>query len=272
MNINSFLRSATVCLSVLYLSFNLSAQEEDPFFEGKHTPLKMNEEHPTKLVHVYTEMIEITSLEYAEIMSQPFKSSNQTVLRNTLIENVKNGKAKLFSNQSVVTRAGDVATALSIKELIYETEYETAQSISEDEVSPFNPIASSITKSPTDSASKTKSIIFPPTPTAFETRDIGSTLEVENLIDPDEKIITLGFKPDIIQNTGYHVLTEWNTVLSKSKVQMPIFYKLSIRSTLTLKDGEFTLVGTHTPDIDGKADNTKKLLVFVKASIMDIEK
>jgi len=210
-------------------------------------------------IQVYTEMIEISALEYADIMTDQTISNDHTALRNKLIAQVKAGKATLISNQSLISRSGERATNESVRELIYQTEYE-----------PSEPIVN--VEDDEDPSSKPMLTVIPPTPTAFETRNTGTTLEVEAVMGADMKTIDILFNPEIVKQVGYHEFSEWTTEFAKTKVQFPIFYTMRIAAGITVSDGQFTLVGTHSPEVDGKPDNSKKLLIFVKASVLKVAK
>ncbi|MFT5906258.1 MAG: hypothetical protein ACI9E1_001865, partial [Cryomorphaceae bacterium] len=148
----------------------------------------------------------------------------------------------------------------SIREFVYETEYEPGE---------VYPNTTENTVSPTP---KTIPTILPPTPTAFEIRNMGSTLEIEAILGKNEKIIIITFKPEVVKHVADNVLTQWVTEFAKVDVRMPIFYTLRMNTVLTVLDGEFTLAGTHSPEVDGKPDESRKLLVFVKASVLKLGK
>jgi len=205
-------------------------------------------------------MIEISAIEFADIMTDPSNSSNHTTLRNKLIAQAKTGKAKLISNQSILARSGERAMSESIREFTYETEYEPAEGIPNKE------------EDPSSSSYKPMLAIFPPNPTAFETRNLGTTIQVEPILGQDMEIIDLNIKPEIVKQVGYHVFSEWVTESTKSKVQLPIFYSIRLNTSLTLKNAQFTLAGTYSPEIDGKSDDSKKILFFVKANVLKVSK
>ena len=147
-----------------------------------------------RVVLIYSEIIEISSIQYAKLMSEPMSSSNHTMLRNKLIKQVKAGEAKLISNHTITSCSHDRVTSESIKELIYATEYEPA------EIYPT-----------TNKKIKTKGgqIVLPPNATAFESRNLGTTLEVEPILsfEPKLRIVDLTVRPETVKLTGYNVLS-----------------------------------------------------------------
>jgi len=206
---------------------------------------------------IYSEIIEISSIQYAKLMSEPMSSSNHTMLRNKLLKQVKAGEAKLISNHTIITRTGERATSKSIKELIYATEYEPA------EIYPT-----------TNEEIKTKGgqIVLPPNVTTFESRNLGTTLEVEPIFSEDEQIVDLTVRPETVKLTGYNVLSSWDTQLAKVNVQMPNIYTMQLNTSITTRDNQFNLVGTYSPETNGETDESRKLLHFVRASILNVEK
>ncbi len=243
MTIQKHLKSVTVFAFSL-LSFNLSTLAQEP--------APVADRHLPRLIQIYTEMFEISALEYAEIMSKPSTSSNHTALRNKLIAQVKAKKVKLVSSQSLISRSGERSTSESINELIYATEYEPAEAVPQKKGNP-----------------DAKITILPPTPTAFETRNVGTTIEVETTIKQDLRMIDLTFKPEVVKHLGFRILGEW---INGTNVEMPIFYTIRMNTSLTVLDGQFILAGTNSPQVDGKEDSSKKILFFVKASILKVEK
>ena len=244
-----------VILSLLTLS-SLNAQQDDSFAHdnGSETLVRAT----PKLLHIYSEIIEISSIEYAELMTDPMTNTNQTALRNKLIQQVEAGEAKLFSNQSITTRSRERATIESIKEFIYETEYEPGESIP----STNNTTATNLGFQ----------MVLPPTPTAFEVRNLGTIIEVEPFNTKTPGVIDIIFRPEIAKHIGYNILSEWNTELAKVNVQMPSIYTMRLETSFTAYDNQFTLVATYSPETNGVTDESRKLLHFAKTSILKVGK
>ncbi|MFT5905364.1 MAG: hypothetical protein ACI9E1_000961 [Cryomorphaceae bacterium] len=209
-------------------------------------------------VHLYTEFIEISSLEFAGLMSATSNDSDHTTMRNKLLKQVKDGKATLVASNSIICRSGERCTSESIREYIYPTEYQPPSL-------PGNGL-------PGWNKTKPSVVDFPPLATAFETRNLGLTVEIEPIIGEDRKTIELTFKPELIKHVGDEVFLDWNTPKVASKSKMPTFYTLRINTSLTISDGQFVLASALTPELDGKPDHTKKVLVFVKATVLKLGK
>ena len=245
----STLSLAALCLG----SFSppVQAQAIDP--ASKNVLVKK----PTQ-VHVYTEFIEISSLEFAELMSDASNSSDHTVMRNKLLKQVNDGKATLMASNSIIARSGERCTTESIREYIYPTEYQPPSL-------PGNGL-------PGWNKTKPSVVDFPPLATAFETRNLGLTVEIEPIIGEDRKTIDLTFKPELVKHVGDEVFLDWNTPLVASKNKMPIFYTLRINTRFSTSDGQFILASALTPELDGKPDHSKKVLIFVKATVLKLGK
>jgi len=210
-----------------------------------------------KQIRIYTETIEISAIEYADLMTTPTNSNNHNLLRNKLLELVTKGKAKLVSNQSLIARSGEKATVESIREYIYPTEYEPAETMEPKKDFTPEQIASFQ--------------VLPPTPTAFETRNLGHTLEVEPTLGDDGKTIDLRLSPESTKHVGKHITAEWKTKTAEVNVEMPIFYTLRMNTSVTVIDGQFLLVNSYSPDKDGQPDHSRKVLQLVRAEILKLE-
>ena len=86
----------------------------------------------------------------------------------------------------------------------------------------------------------------------------------------DGKIIDLRFVPEIVYHVGNQVWAEWKGEHGNSPVQMPTFYTLRINTAVTLADGHFMLAAALSPkNKEGIPDFTRKLMVFVKADVIE---
>jgi hypothetical protein len=237
------LLTAVLSLSTVFLLTPSAYSQDDSDPTGDFAIL------PPKLIRVYVEYYEVTTLELAEIMSEPKTSGDDTKLRTELLTKAKAGKASLLESQTVICHSGERSTTESITEYIYPTEYETSQP-NEDEKKQVH-----------------SSIVIP---TAFETRNLGSTFEVEPILGEDGKTIDIIIKPEIAYLVGE---TIWGQG-PKSDVlfKMPTFYTLRQNTSLTLTSGKFQFTAALTPKDDkGVSDTTKKVLVLLKADIVVIE-
>ncbi len=228
------------------------AQTGTPEFDplGEHNDLP-------KQIRVQVEFIDVSHEQLTELMFGEKAPASDVELRKQVAQLIKDGKASILETMLCTARSGQKATSESIEEFIYPTEYEPAQLPKPQE-----------SKDGADSA-KEKSSAIGPTPTAFETRNLGSTLEIEPMLGEDERIIDLRFLPELVYHVGNEIWAEWKGEHGNSPIQMPKFYKVSVNTAVTLAAGKPMLVAAVSPkDEQGKTDFTRKLMIFVKADVL----
>ena len=106
-------------------------------------------------------------------------------------------------------------------------------------------------------------IVTPSTPTAFETRDIGVTLEVEPVVGPDNYTIDLNLSPEVVEfegfiNYGSPILGPTvatvlgipvpgaqitTSVLTPNTVNQPIFSTRKVTTSVSIWDGQTVALG-----------------------------
>lgn len=216
--------------------------EYDPLGEFDHLP---------RQIRVQVEFIDLSHEQLTGLMSG--KPAGDGELRNQVAQLVKDGKASVLETLLCTARSGQKATSESIQEFIYPTEYEPALT----------------TEASQSGKAAEGDRTAGPTPTAFETRNLGSTLEIEPTLGENNRIIDLRFVPDLVYHVGNTVWSEWKSENGDSSIQMPRMYSLRINTAVTLEDGKPMLVGALSPKAeDGTTDLTRKLMVFVKADVI----
>lgn len=147
--------------------------------------------------------------------------------------------------------------------------------------------------------------VTPATPTAFETRNTGVTLEIEPTIGDNDFVIELQFVPEIVEFEGFinygspiqspstDILGNPVTVtITENRIEMPVFSTRRVTTSLTIYDGYTVAVGglmredvQNVEDkvpifgdipiigrlFQSKAENRIKsnLIIFVTAQIID---
>ena len=139
---------------------------------------------------------------------------------------------------NVVARSGDTAKIEVIREFIYPTEYDPPELPDRVTTTGIFPVT-------------------PSTPTAFETRNTGVTLEIlPQTGDTNDFVINLNFKPEVIEfegfiNYGSPILgsatnadgsTE-EIVITENRIEMPIFSTRRVETAITIFDGHTVAVG-----------------------------
>jgi general secretion pathway protein D len=195
--------------------------------------------------------------------------------------------ADMMTAPSVTARSGQKATIEVIREFIYPTEYEPPE------------IPQSVGSGESGGIGGTVSFIpvTPATPTAFETRNTGVTLEIEPTIGENDFMIDLRFVPEIVEfegfiNYGSPIFGADDSVLTENRIEMPVFSTRRVNTSLTIYDGYTVAVGgLMREDVQNvedkvpilgdipivgrlfqtKAENRIKsnLIIFVTAQIID---
>lgn len=156
--------------------------------------------------------------------------------------------ADVMTAPSIVSRSGERATIEIIREFIYPTEYEPPE------------LPNSVgTSSGINGDGQSGGSIFPvtpATPTAFETRNTGVTLEVEPILGEDGYTIDLAFKPEIVEFEGFinygspiqspatdALGNSITLTITENRIEMPVFSTRRVNTSLTIYDGHTVAVG-----------------------------
>ncbi|MCU0795500.1 MAG: type II and III secretion system protein [Akkermansiaceae bacterium] len=205
----------------------------------------------------------------------------------------------LMTAPSVTARSGEKATIEIIREFIYPTEYEPPEL--PNSVGATGGIGGGIGLGGGASSFP----VTPATPTSFETRNTGVTLEIAPNIGNNDFVIDLNFAPEIVEFEGFinygspiqspstDLLGNPTTVtITENRIEMPVFSKRSVNTALTIFDGYTVAVGglmredvQNVEDkvpilgdipivgrlFQSKAENRIKsnLIIFVTAEIID---
>ena len=160
----------------------------------------------------------------------------------------------LMTAPSVTAKSGQKATIEIIREFIYPTEYEPPElpnSVGTTSGS-FIPGIGGVGGGTSGGSFP----VTPATPTAFETRNTGVTLEIEPTIGENDFVIDLRFVPEIvefegfinygspIQSSGTDILgNSVTTVITENRIEMPVFSARRVNTALTIYDGYTVAVG-----------------------------
>jgi len=196
----------------------------------------------------------------------------------------------LMSAPQVVTRSGQRAKIEVVREFIYPTEFDPPE-IPER----FLGGSGGISSFP----------VTPTTPTAFETRSVGVTMEVDPVIGNDGYTIDLNLAPEVVEfegfiNYGSPIRTsgiDGNGIvqaveLTENRIEQPIFATRKVTTAVTIWDGQTVAIGglmredvqsvedkvPFLGDLPGigrlfqtKADQSFKrnMMIFVSARLID---
>ena len=227
--------------------------------EAAHDPFDPMINAP-KFVRVQVEHIEVAHKDLTRLMMEDEAvTSDAKVLRMKVQELVGKDEAKVLDTQIVVCRSGQKATSESRQELIYPTEYE-----------PWNSLPPGDGEKPAPPPATFP--LNPAMPVTFETKNLGSSLEVEPTIGENDQIIDLRFRPELTWHTGDRVWSEIKDELGNViKVSTPDFYNLSINTSITCITGQYTMIGVHSPKNEkGEVDRDRKIMMFVKCDVLAV--
>jgi general secretion pathway protein D len=208
----------------------------------------------------------------------------------------------LMTAPSVTARSGQKATIEIIREFIYPTEYEPPE------------LPNSVGQTSGGFGGTGGLLggggggsfpVTPATPTAFETRNTGVTLEIEPTIGENDFVIDLRFVPEIVEFEGFinygspiqspstdALGNPVTSTITENRIEMPVFSTRRVNTALTIYDGYTVAVGglmredvQNVEDkvpifgdipligrlFQSKAENRIKsnLIVFVTAQIID---
>lgn len=143
----------------------------------------------------------------------------------------------VVSTPSVVTKSGQRANISIVRELIYPTEFDPPQI-------PQNVDGSGSTP------------VTPATPTAFEKRDVGVTLEVEPVVGDNNRTVDLNLVPTSVEFEGFinygspissaSVDALGNatlTQLTENRIIQPVFRTNKVTTSVTVWDGNTVVLG-----------------------------
>ena len=154
----------------------------------------------------------------------------------------------IMTAPSVLARSGETATIEIIREFIYPTEYEPPELP--------NTVGSTSLDNGFTGGSSGIFPVTPATPTAFETRNTGVTLEIQPTIGANDYVIDLRFAPEIVEFEGFvnygSPITSPSTdalgnsvsvTITENRIEMPVFASRRVNTGLTIYDGHTVAVG-----------------------------
>ena len=208
----------------------------------------------------------------------------------------------IMTAPSVTARPGQKATIEIIREFIYPTEYEPPELPNQVGGGFGNQGGGGLLGGGGGAGGFP---VTPATPTAFETRNTGVTLEIEPNLGPNEYVIDLRFAPEIVEFEGFinygSPITSPATdafgnpvtvTITENRIEMPVFSSRRVSTGITIYDGHTVAVGglmredvqdvedgvpilSDIPLIgrlfksDAQSNIKSNLIIFVTAKIID---
>ena len=158
----------------------------------------------------------------------------------------------LLSAPKVTTKSGQKAIFRSVREFPYPSEFNPPEPPPPNTNNGFTTIGfGQVT---------TQGIVTPSTPTAFEKRNLGVTLEVEPIVGADGYTIDLSLSPEVVDfdgfiNYGSPILGAQgvfvgglpvaiqNTIITPNVVNQPIFSTRKVTTSVSIWDGQTVALG-----------------------------
>lgn len=143
----------------------------------------------------------------------------------------------VMAKPAVMTRSGQSSSIAIVREFIYATEYEPPELP--------NSVGTGGGTTP----------VTPATPTAFDTKEVGITLEVLPVVDENKQYINVTLNPVFsdfdgfvnygspINSTVQGLLGPETMAVTDNSILMPIFSKQTIQSSVDVADGATVVVG-----------------------------
>jgi Flp pilus assembly secretin CpaC len=209
---------------------------------------------------ILVEYIEVEHTTATELLRAHTKSADASSMRAEVEKLIEAKKAGVFESSYLVTRSGQRAKIESILELIYPTEFdppETPQELT----GPIDPKVDLRTNV---------------TATTFTTRNTGHTLEVDPILGSDGETIDLNIAPEIVVYGG-----EKEYGQGPARITQPIFHTMRVSTAVSMKSGQYALIGVQTPFPPLKSKDKsglghpdqaggKRLLVFVRCTALTV--
>jgi len=200
----------------------------------------------------------------------------------------------LMSAPKVTTKSGNKAVIKVVRTFPYPTQ--------------FNPPQAGTSSGDTQAGLNLQGTSTPSTPSTYEKRDLGVTLEVEPVIGSDNYTIDLNMSPEVVDFEGfinygspilspiYDIFTgTWsNLILTDNVINQPIFSTRKVTTSVSIWDGQTVALGgliredvqkvqdkvpilgdiplagrLFRSDVDQKIK--RNLIIFVTARLMDAE-
>jgi general secretion pathway protein D len=209
----------------------------------------------------------------------------------------------LMSAPKVTTKSGRKAIVRVAREFPYPTEFNAPEPPPPSTVS-----GTGSTVGPPPGTFVSQGVVTPSTPTAFETRNLGVTLEVEPIIGPDGYTIDLNLSPEVVEFDGFinygstingpifNPITQriQSAILTQNVINQPIFSTRKVTTSVSIWDGQtVALGGLVREDVQKVQDKVpilgdiplagrlfrsnvdqkikRNLIIFVTARLMDAE-
>ena len=235
-------------------------EQKDPFKKeqaGKtENAAQPPQRHEVPIVSIEMRMIEMPRLAADELFKEQGGLAKTYVINEKTLgaisDMVIKSKAKVVSQSKVITKSGANCENKSVGEFIYPTEYNVSSS------------------SETNSVKALSGILIP---MDFQTRDIGTILNVTPTVGPGNQVIDLVVLPQRVRLSACPNKVIVNSPAGKIEVEQPVFLSENVTTSLTIRNGTTVLVSVC--DATSNLEKQEKageniILVIMTASIVPV--
>lgn len=230
----------------------LTLAEVDPFSGGD------DKAHAPRHARVQVRLIEISHTDLVDAMDAIDSSDGS--LYSEVQKLKKKGKAKLVHLAIVTARSGEKSSVESLREMIFPTEYEH----------PSFPDSPKMVEQQGKQRWKHHPIRpYGAPPVAFETRNVGDTLEIEPSISSDGKIIDLRLSYDRVSHLRDIVWLTHKDRWGEANLFFPEFGTWRPMVALSLLNNQMQFVTSFTLQNQGRLQpNNRRVLLFAKVRVI----
>lgn len=198
---------------------------------------------------------------FAGMLPDTALSNNDNAIHQKAVSLLKSGEVTLDEAFMATAKIHTKSTAESIREIIYATEYEP-------------PELPKIVKSKPGGSldpNNLPEIATPPTPSAWDTRNVGPTLECECDDPSADGYVNVTLVPESVRLSGETVWREWKSPICDVPVKMPVFSVLRTNTSVRAKSGHWTMAAAMPSlDADGFSDSSRVVMIFVRTTRLDV--
>lgn len=207
------------------------------------------------LIRVQVDFIATSTLEALELLDAP-ENRDSGKLRSELLKRCQSGTAEIIETSMMAVTSGSSGSTSSSRETVYPTEYEAPQ---------IPDLANKPQEM--DLSEYLMKFSIPPAPCAFETRNIGPSLQIKAKKNEGTDQIQMYISSSLTYSGGESTFLEWKTIHGKADVTMPVFYSIELATDLRVTDGSYVLAGVTSPKSDTDAtDKKRRVFVFARAT------
>lgn len=184
------------------------------------TPALRADEAAPANIRIEVQMVAVPQAKALELLPNLRDAGSTEYAFSEIQKMIARGEAKLIAWPEVTTRSGQRAVTEDIEEVRYATQFDKKQ--------PPSPRPKRKSAKQKDARAVGQSAEVP---SAFETRNIGVTLEVEPSVSEDGKAVNLKIIPQHVRLLGF-------------KTEQPQFYTTKTTTSLTVASGQRVLLAS----------------------------